>query len=149
MPRSTERYRHLLFESRSSCRSRLWRVSFDARLFTDLVPPLTKFSPKYQNSLLYSLSARSHIPIVWIVFIGLSALTSIQGWTLQPTARASSEDEESKDERPESGSAGYGAVGTTGETARKPVFTVVEAKTRAEWLECVGIRIEGQFSSSH
>ncbi|KAG7562278.1 hypothetical protein FFLO_02266 [Filobasidium floriforme] len=94
------------------------------------------------GGLLYSLSARSHIPIVWIVFIGLSALTSIQGWTLQPTARALSDDEEGKDERPESGSAGYGALETTGGTVRKPVFTVVEAKTRAEWLECVGIRIE-------
>lgn len=143
MPWGSERYRHLLFKSRSSRRSGLWRVSFDVRLFSHLFSPLTKALRKYQNSLLYSLSARSHIPIVWIVFIGLSALTSIQGWTLRPTARASSDDEESKDERPESGSAGYGAVRTTGETARKPVFTVVEAKTRAEWLECVGIRIEG------
>ena len=87
------------------------------------------------------------MPIVWIVFIGLSLLTSVQGWTLRPAARSPS-DEESKDERPERNASGYGAIEPTSEEPQKPIFTVVEAKTRAQWLDCIGIRVEGEHPVS-
>ena len=109
---------------------------------------------------LYSFSAKSQFPIVWIVFAGLSLLTCVQGWTLR-LHRTDSEpsDDTPKDSRSELGQAGYGAVnsdatvtsstGKDGSSPAQPIFTVHQAKTRAEWLECVAIRIEGKFESSH
>lgn len=84
------------------------------------------------------------------MFVGLSLLTSVQGWTLNPTERAQSAEESKDGPTQEEGRTGYGtvenaAIATAAGAAAtpKPIFTVVEAKTRTGWLECVGIRVEG------
>ena len=93
------------------------------------------------------------------MFAGLSVLTCVQGWTLRLTQTdLEPSDDAPKDSRSELGQAGYGAVssdatvtssiGKDDTSPKQPVFTVQQARTRAEWLECVAIRIEGKFELS-